>query len=217
MQIFYNHSKGWYILRPKSADIALEMANSMKRACNNSNIGYDQGNRGRILNAGTNTQEPTECDCGTLVRECVIEASGKDPGNFTTANEANMLEATGLFEKRIEYTPGMKLYTGDVLVTKTKGHTVIVTDGYSRESEANPYREPVSNMKEGMSGNAIKWIQYQLNLFGYDLKVDGVFGRNTKKAVMDFQSKHKDSNGKPLEIDGIVGAKTRKALLNEED
>lgn len=212
MQTFYNHSKGWYILRPKSTDIALKMADSMKRACNNSNIGYDQGNRGRILNAGTNSKEPTECDCSSLVRKCIIEASGKDPGNFTTANEAPMLEATGLFEKRIEYTPGMKLYTGDVLVTISKGHTVIVTDGYSRESEANPYREPASNMKEGMSGNAIKWIQYQLNLFGYGLKEDGIFGINTKKAIMDFQSKHKDSNGKPLEVDGIVGLLTRTAL-----
>ena len=76
----------------------------------------------------------------------------------------------------------------------------------------NPYREPASNMKEGMSGNAIKWIQYQLNLFGYGLKEDGIFGINTKKAVMDFQSKHKDSNGKPLEVDGIVGLLTRTAL-----
>ena len=28
--------------------------------------------------------------------------------------------------------------------------------------DGNPYREPVSNISIGMSGNAVKWIQYQL-------------------------------------------------------
>ena len=76
----------------------------------------------------------------------------------------------------------------------------------------NPYREPISAIKKGMCGNGIKWIQYQLNLFGYKLLVDGIFGEHTKEAVMDFQSSHFDNHGVPLAIDGIVGAKTREAL-----
>jgi len=70
----------------------------------------------------------------------------------------------------------------------------------------NPYREPISNIKLGMSGVAVKWIQYQLNLFGYGLKVDGIFGRLTDAAVKDFQENHH------LVDDGIVGPKTRAAL-----
>ena len=70
----------------------------------------------------------------------------------------------------------------------------------------NPYREPISNIKPGMSGNAIKWIQYQLNVFGYGLKVDGIFGNKTLAAVMDFQKNH------DLVVDGIVGILTRTAL-----
>ena len=132
MQNFYVHSKGWYILRPKDANIAKKIASNMKTACNNKNIGYDQMNRLGVMTYGVNSKVKTETDCSTLVRACVKEASGKDPGNFSTLNEADMLEKSGLFEKRIAYTSNTTLYTGDVLVTKTKGHTVIVVEGAKR-------------------------------------------------------------------------------------
>ena len=132
MQNFYVHSKGWYILRPKDANIAKKIASNMKTACNNKNIGYDQMNRLGVMTYGVNSKVKTETDCSTLVRACVKEASGKDPGNFSTLNEADMLEKSGLFEKRIAYTSNTTLYTGDVLVTKTKGHTVIVVEGANR-------------------------------------------------------------------------------------
>lgn len=138
MQNMYVHSKGWYILRPKSAAHAESMANSMKTACNNSNIGYDQNERLGIIKYGTATKVKTECDCGSLVRQCIKEATGKDPGNFTTANEASCLEASGLFEKRVAYISQAKtpVYNGDVLVTKQKGHTVIVVSGSPRLPKA---------------------------------------------------------------------------------
>ncbi len=132
MQSFYEHSKGWYILRPKDTEVAMRIAAAMITACNNSHVGYDQLGRLGIMSKGTATKEDTECDCGTLVRKCVLEATGVDPGNFTTANEAAFLKKTGLFEEKIPYKTGTKLYTGDVLVTKTKGHTVVVTAGESR-------------------------------------------------------------------------------------
>lgn len=134
MQNMYNHSKGWLILRPKLVAHANAIAERMKAACNNKNIGYDQNNRLGVTKYGIDTKTATECDCSSLVRECVKEATGKDPGNFTTANEASMLEATGLFENRIEYVnqSSTPVYNGDVLVTKAKGHTVIVVSGNPR-------------------------------------------------------------------------------------
>ena len=132
MQAFYQHSKGWYILRPKDAAHANAIARKMKDACNNPNLGYDQTGRYGVLTYGIGTKTKTECDCSSLVRACVKEATGKDPGEFSTAVEATVLENSGLFEKRIPYSSGTALYTGDVLVTKTKGHTVIVTDGNPR-------------------------------------------------------------------------------------
>ena len=132
LQNFYIVSKGWYVIRPKSAAHAVKIAERMLTACNNINIGYDQGGRLGVISNGINTTKPTEADCSSLVRACVKEATGKDPGNFTTATEVKILEATGLFEEKISYKSGVTLYTGDILVTKTQGHTVIVVDGANR-------------------------------------------------------------------------------------
>lgn len=130
-QKFYIHSKGWIVIRPKSVEHAMAIAGGMIIACENKNIGYDQNQRLGIIANGVWSSTKTECDCSSLVRECVKEATGVDPGNFTTANECDMLMNTGLFE-RVTYVSNMTLYTGDILVTKTKGHTAIVTSGAAR-------------------------------------------------------------------------------------
>lgn len=136
MQEFYVHSKGWNVLRLKRDDYAKAVAANMEYACNNKNLGYDQNNRYGVIHKGTHTTTKTECDCSSLVRACVMEATGKDPGDFATSSEADALEDTGLFERRKRYTSGMKLYEGDVLVTCTRGHTVIVVEGADRGSSS---------------------------------------------------------------------------------
>ena len=148
MQKMYSHSKGWYILRPKSAAHAVKMADLMKAACNNANIGYDQGNRLGVVQHGIMTAVKTECDCSSLVREVVKEATGKAPGNFTTANEAASLEATGLFESKRSYVSqsATPVYDGDVLVTKTKGHTVIVVSGNARKAASGSSSAPAPSV-----------------------------------------------------------------------
>lgn len=55
-------------------------------------------------------------------------------------------------------------------------------------------------------GVAVSDLQTKLNALGYKLKVDGIFGKNTRLAVIDFQRKNK------LVPDGIVGIGTAKAL-----
>lgn len=135
-QKFYVSSKGWYILRPKNVSHANALANKMLQACNNKNIGYDQSNRLGIVTYGIETKTKTECDCSSLVRQCIKEAIGKDVGNFTTSNEVAVLVNSGLFDK-ISYTSSTTLYSGDILVTKTKGHTVIVVSGNNRSSSSS--------------------------------------------------------------------------------
>lgn len=129
MQAFYNHKKGWNVLRAKDKNIANKIADNMIIACNNPAIGYDQGaTRLGVVNSSVKTTIPTGCDCSSLVRACVREATGKDPGNFNTANEVAVLAKTGLFNPVFTYTPSTKLQKGDILVTKVKGHTVIVVE-----------------------------------------------------------------------------------------
>ena len=146
MQSFYVHKQGWYILRPKSDSIAQGIANAMVTACNNKNLGYDQNQRLGVITHGVGSTVRTECDCSALIRACIIAAAKVDVGNFTTANEASVLTKSGLFHSAVKFVSESKtpLYTGDVLVTCTRGHTVVVTSGKSRIQPA-PAPAPASN------------------------------------------------------------------------
>ncbi len=206
MQNFYVHKKGWYILRPKDPAIAYQIAENMKTACNNKNIGYDQSNRLGIVKYGIHTKTRTECDCSSLVRQCIKEASGKDPGNFTTANEAAALEETGLFEKRKAYVSGTVLYMGDVLVTKTKGHTVIVVDGAARGE--NHITIPSTNSINVDSLIKIG-LQHAKNFTGVgdSTNINKAKGRTLQRGLnLDY--------GETIAEDGIVGFHTKKKLAS---
>lgn len=136
-QAYYMHSKGWYLYRAKDAAVAERLAAAMLEACNNDNVGYDQGNRldviSKLKKCGSLSKiaEKTETDCSSLVRACCIE-SGFDPGNFNTSSEGAALGKTGMFEDRKSVTSTTELFDGDILVTKKKGHTVIVVSGNPR-------------------------------------------------------------------------------------
>ena len=206
MQNFYDVGKWGYVVRAKSANVASSIALSMTIACNNPNIGYNQARRLDIIKDGTHATKPTSCDCSTLVRQCVREA-GVEVGNFTTANEVSVLMATGQFEK-IAYTKGMKLYLGDILVTKTKGHTVVVTSGEVRSASVQIASPTVKN---GTRGANAKLLQQNLNACGYKLEEDGIFGKLSTQALKKWQA----ANG--LVVDGIYGEKSEakmKQLLN---
>ena len=72
--------------------------------------------------------------------------------------------------------------------------------------KANPYTLLSSLMKEGARSTSVKWLQWELNEHGANLKVDGVFGKQTKLAVLLYQKDH------GLVQDGIVGKKTIESL-----
>ena len=204
LQEFYESSKGWYILRPKDPLIADDLSGLMRTACNNPNIGYNQNGRLEIIRLGVFTTTPCNCDCGTLVRVCIMAAAGMDPGNFTTATEADALERTGLFEKRVKYTKGMKIYEGDVLVTCSKGHTVICVEGYKRTSNLTNNDKvdkkikleiEMPLIKKGSKGSAVALWNYLLGNVVYVTEFDATMEAQT----IAFQGKHN------LEVDGIVG------------
>ena len=218
MQPMYVHSKGWIVIRPKSDTHAKKIANNMKTACNNKNIGYDQSNRADILKNGVNSEKKTETDCSSLVRECVKEATGKDPGNFTTDNEVDVLKKTGLFKDPFNYTSDTKLYEGDILVTKTKGHTVVVVEGNSRSVSTK--KEDTKNKNNSTRTKFIKSVQKAIGA-----KVDGIAGNETLyktitvsrtnnrnhpivKAMQEYYNALGYSCGK---VDGLAGFKFESA------
>lgn len=223
MQPFYLHSKGWLILRPKSISVANKMASAMNTACNNVNLGYDQSNRLGVITYGVYTKTKTECDCSSLVRACIKEATGKDVGNFNTENEASVLEKSGLFHKRIAYVNQTKtpIYNGDVLVTKTKGHTVIVVSGNPRSRKSTINTSTNTSTVKYTQKDFIKDVQSAIGV-----KVDGIVGVKTLSAL-PLISKNKNTKHKvvkPLQkylniigcscgaVDGEFGEKTASAV-----
>ena len=63
-------------------------------------------------------------------------------------------------------------------------------------------------IRAGSEGNFVRILQYLLNDYGANLVVDGKFGGNTTRAVIEFQ---RNNN---LTQDGIVGRNTWERLLN---
>ena len=218
MQKMYTHSKGWYIFRPKDTSVANAIASAMITACNNKNLGYDQSNRLGVIKYGVNTTTKTECDCSSLVRACIIKATGKDVGNFTTVTESSFLANSGLFENRITYvnqrtTP---VYNGDILVTKTKGHTVIVVSGNPRGTTTSNVTQSTNTSTTYSHKQFIKDVQSAIGA-----KVDGIAGKETlsKTVTVSKTKNRKHAVVKPLQkylnklgyncgkVDGIAGTK----------
>lgn len=177
-QAYYLHSKGWYCLRAKDEKIALRIAEQMRQACANNNIGYSQRRRNTlrlhvlyydIMNL-SDVKSKVECDCSELVRTCVMLACGYlqdfvcEKGrsiNFTTANEKSLLLDTGLFNL-IDFKNADELCVGDILVTKTKGHTAIVTEGKARGKRINATVYAYSlTVRKGASANfpPVRWLK----------------------------------------------------------
>ncbi|KPU45440.1 gamma-DL-glutamyl hydrolase precursor [Oxobacter pfennigii] len=70
-----------------------------------------------------------------------------------------------------------------------------------------PTANAATLLKVGSRGSAVSSLQTKLNTIGYNSGVaDGIFGNNTKAAVMEFQ------RNAGLVVDGIVGPATTSAL-----
>lgn len=140
-QAWYLHSKGWVVLRAKNAAVREKIARNMESICANDNIGYCQDHRATLTSAAkaygydaSKVTQKVEVDCSEAVRNCLLYA-GITVASFSTATEASALVATGAFEKLTDSkycNSSDYLLRGDILVTKTKGHTVVVLDSGSK-------------------------------------------------------------------------------------
>ena len=165
MQAWYLHSKGWVVIRAKDPTSREKIAENMVAACLNNHIGYCQSHRETATEAAkpygydfSKITTDVETDCSELVRACCLYA-GIKVGSFSTGNEAAALQATGKFQilKDDKYcTSSNFLLRGDILVTRTKGHTVVVLDNGCNAL-------PASGNKSGWRQEAGKWRYYHGN------------------------------------------------------
>ena len=223
-QNWYKHSKGWRVFRAADPETALKVARFVEAACASPLIGYDQWNRHTLYNAIKDVgfdlsklKKKVECDCSSLVRTALAFAGIMSiPESFRTGNMPSALLGTGKFVelKGTKYTDqSAYLGMGDILVTKTSGHTVVVlNDGAKYEGSVQPKETALGEriLKNGCEGADVKVMQEYLIGLGYDLGkwgADGDFGDATELAVMKFQRDHK------LDDDGDYGPMTHAALM----
>lgn len=223
---YYVHGKGWRVLRCVYPEARRLIAEAAIRGVANRNIGYDQSARSSLYNdvksAGFDpamTTKAVETDCSAFVRVCASYGllrigHEKFIPDFYTGNEASTLIATGAFVELtgVEYTTRDDyLLAGDILVTKTKGHTEIVLDDGDKADNGTLVRELGERiLKRGMLGEDVRTMQEYLNKLGYNVGPDGPdgdFGKNTESALQAFQNDH------GLDDDGEYGPLTHEAML----
>ena len=224
-QNWYLHKKGWNVFRAKDPATRAKIAQAMLAACKNNNIGYSQSDRYSLYNkVKSKGFDPAKCieksntDCSALVRVCCAYA-GISMGDFNTSSEKSVLLNSGKFDllSDSKYTNSSDyLLAGDILCTKSKGHTVIVlTNGAkSGQPTSNTTSAPATNtdqsknkptvarytIKKGNKGTQVTNLQNDLNyVIGSNLKADGICGDATINALIEFQKKC------GLEVDGIYG------------
>ena len=225
-QDWYLHEKGWRVFRAKDEAKAEAIARAMQAACDNPRIGYDQHQRDTLYNEAAKygydpgrVTKAVETDCSALVRVCCAFAGVLDlPEGFRTGNMRANLLATGQFLDLAEtkYTDKPDyLMRGDILVTRTSGHTVVVlTDGPKAEKVVPAKRLGDRALKRGMTGDDVKELQRALKALGYDVGkygpnkdgIDGDYGSKSIKAVNKFKKAH------GLKPDGIFGKKAVAAI-----
>ena len=225
-QNWYLHSKGWRVFRPLDVRQAENIAFCMELACKSKYIGYDQNQRNTLYSTLKNDwfdisklNKDVETDCSALVRFCCAYA-GIKMGDFNTSSEASALSKSGAFKELTDkkYTNESDyLRRGDVLVTRSKGHTVVVlSNGPKAEDWGNMPPSHTYNLgdrilKNGMEGADVKELQNRLIALGYSVGsygADGEYGDATEMAVRKFQMQN------DCEADGEFGPETYKALID---
>lgn len=226
-QKWYKHSKGWRVFRAVDPAVAAMIAQFIEDACASPLIGYDQWNRHTLYNAikgvGFDLSKLTkkvECDCSALVRTALALCGIEVPEDFRTGNMPAYLLNSGAFVelKGTKYTDqSYYLGAGDILVTKTSGHTVVVLDNGSKyEGSVQPKEYALGErlLKNGTEGADVKLMQEYLIGLGYDLGkwgADGDYGDATELAVKTFQMHH------GLDDDGDYGPLTHAKLMEVID
>ena len=131
--------------------------------------------------------------------------------NFiTTKLQADRLTAYPLwlaeYGSKLHYTGKVWAwqYTSKGRVAGIRGN-VDCNHGYF----AQPHTASPDLLRKGDRGDDVKLLQHRLNLLGWQLTEDGIWGVQTDSAVRGYQYKA------GLTVDGIVGAKTRAALIRD--
>ena len=150
-QGFYLPDCGYWLgFKLKNNLLGVNLGKAMLEACENNNIGYSQPYRMTAREAYCRygsikgIKELCTCDCSSLVNLCLLSIGVNLP-NFNTASEPQVLRKSGLFDE-VKVKSEKDCTTGMILVTPTKGHTLIVITALTTEKPNNSVTN-VTNLK----------------------------------------------------------------------
>ena len=208
------YSKGWnVVLRPKSAALAEKSALACEAACDNPNIGYDQGGRNTLNDKAkavgydlSSITQKCECDCSSLMHVCAIAGGANleyGSNGYTTSTMVRAFVASGDYIKLTDskyLTGDTYLRRGDILVKEGSHTAMALEDGTLSEPSADVYQPDLVRvhyavrmpmLMKGMTGSDVWAMQQLLLAKGYDLPRwgdDGDFGAETERALSAMQS-----------------------------
>lgn len=220
IQDWYLHPKGWIVIRAKDPAIRNKIADNMEAACRNDHLGYCQNHRDSALVAAkpygydlSKVTKDVEVDCSKLVQICCLYA-GIKAGDFSTGTEVAALRKTGAFDVLMDAAHCQKpdnLLRGDILVTKTKGHTVVVTSAGGNTQTTADAAGSVSVDKARSSNSAFAGTYAttaSLNLrsgAGTDKKIIAVLSAGTKVRCYGYYTAIAGTNWYLVSVNGKTG------------
>ena len=145
-----------------------------------------KGHMGIYIGDGLVIEATPKWDNGVQVTSCANVASGSKNRKWTKHGKSPY----------IDYGNTVVAPTGDDWLSRLNAE--IARQGFSS----------CPTVKKGAKGGITRLIQERLNGVGFNLTVDGDFGKKTKEAIIVFQ------RNRGLVQDGVVGPKTWEYLLS---
>lgn len=237
--------RSWYdrpwlcILRYPDAKVGQRLATKAENAANNSNIGYDQGQRLTFYNAlkkadwkPKDIKTKCEADCSASTAALVIAVGyalnltklQKVNPSCTTSNLRAALKTAG-FEVLTDskyLTSDAYLLPGDILlndghhvaINLTKGSKVSQTTTAASDKSIPTLASASPNLKKGSTGKQVGYLQKDLNYLGFK-------GKDGKSLTVDEDfgtnteyavRAFQKKHG--LVVDGIYGSKSKAKMAS---
>ncbi len=207
-------SRNWTVVcRAKDPKQAAKMAEIMRDACNNKNVGYDAGPKKDTLSflyaledAGwdaSKIKKPVETSCTPLIGACVYATGTKINTYKEAAGLYKTLKETGdfdFFTSKSYVASSSKLEVGDILLSTKKAHgaMIVSVDGSTKPSYKANTSASASNIFSSSSSKFKAGKDYQLK---YALNVRT--GPSTNYSIKDYQ--RLTEGAKPYSIDSSKG------------
>lgn len=226
--ILLSEYKGLQVRMSRNSDVFLSLSERAKLA-NNWGANYFCSVH---INAGGGTGFETfihtsrsskSVSCQNVVHSAIyskmdVKDRGKKSANYAVLRQTNMpaILTENLF---IDNAKDAKLLKDSkFLENVARGHAEGIAKAFGLKGGSskpnNP--KPSPKPKPAPSGDPeIRAIQKFANTYGFDIKVDGILGPETLKALIKvLQTEINKQFGAGLVVDGIYGKKTEKALVN---